>query len=902
MAAEVVIAIAFVVDSSAALASEWSALIQAYIMPMLRRLGEAHPPGMPKFRLAFITYGAQDAPILCKNFFVDVVLAIPAIRDDTVRLGLGQTTCGGGTGLAALEGFVAALELFDILRQSGQMKNAPFLPIFHIFHVAAAMPDSSERPQCNLSPALDSVTWDSLPSELKKRNIHLSTINLRPKLPRFSELHSTSSVSTVAPWFTVRPQHTVLLSGYPTMPQKGTIGMKRPGEPIAADRTPDPKRTKMSPPNINASPPKPKQASPAPPRVQTPATATGRIPTPTPPAPVRIATPTAQPQPPPPSSIPSGPPAPPAPGPTSLPLPRLRQIQDALQAYEATVRALEAAITDARAKGDTALVDRLMPQWTEKNTAFQKLKTNVNAMLVQQRAAYAHAQQQMAAAQQRQAEGQGHQFQQQGQVGHGQMGQSQAGQGQAGQVGHGPAGPAGQGQGQGQMVQSGPVAPDEGDARMGGGDGNNNGGMMPAQPQPPPPLNVEPPPGHMRQPSGGGGARPTGMLPMSMNPGGMTTSPMITQQMQKMIEQKERARQNNQASKQNSTAVWQGLMTWSGPTPSGEPRSISTFVIASSATPERCHAETWPTSLTVTFAEKPAVSIRDLQIWMKRVTPVLCTFQANPRANNPVNNEMAYKSLVAVLMGKNQYFVVPWTLPNGKHSNNVLLFPVQNAGLVGAFFPLNGIPDLPVELPGNPGSSSIVPNPTAPAPPQNQPAPPQMGGAISPQLLTQINQLMMQNGVQLPPPMLMHLAKVGAVQRNEMMRKLILHGQEQRRQRLADAAAAGGGNANLAQGQGQGQQGQGQAGAGMGMLQMGMMGQMGQQQQQQQQHQQQQHQQQQADMAGFNPTQFGLGGGGAGMGGAMGGMSGMGMYSEMMGSAGLPRAVSGGSGGAAAAQ
>ncbi|KAJ7646180.1 hypothetical protein B0H17DRAFT_1186803, partial [Mycena rosella] len=265
------VAIALVVDSSAALASEWSNIMQAYIMPMLRRLGEPNPTGI-KFRVAFITYGTQGTPILCKNFFVDVMAIMTAFRDDPAGLGLGQTTCGGGAGMAALEGFVAAVELFDSLRQSAQLKNSPFPPLFHIFHVAAGIPDSAEHPQCNLSPALDSVTWDSLPSELKKRNIHLSTIHLRPKLPKFTELHSTTSLTgIVAPWFAVRPQHTVLLSGYP-VPQKGA-GLKRAGEPIAADRTPDSKRPKMSPPNTNASPPKTTQTSPAPPppRVQTPA-------------------------------------------------------------------------------------------------------------------------------------------------------------------------------------------------------------------------------------------------------------------------------------------------------------------------------------------------------------------------------------------------------------------------------------------------------------------------------------------------------------------------------------------------------------------------------------------------------------------------------------------------------
>jgi hypothetical protein len=138
-----------------------------------------------QFRVAFVTYGTQGTPLICKNFFNDLVAVLPAFREDPSKLGMGQTSCGGDMGMAALEGFVAALEvmflsystslyvltilqLFDLLRQSAQAKNLPYPPAYHIFHLAAAVPDTAERPQCNLSPILDSVTWDSLPSEMKK--------------------------------------------------------------------------------------------------------------------------------------------------------------------------------------------------------------------------------------------------------------------------------------------------------------------------------------------------------------------------------------------------------------------------------------------------------------------------------------------------------------------------------------------------------------------------------------------------------------------------------------------------------------------------------------------------------------------------------------------------------------
>ncbi|KAJ7037760.1 hypothetical protein C8F04DRAFT_1091448 [Mycena alexandri] len=889
------IAIAFVVDSSVALALQWPWIMSSYIMPMLRRIGETNPQSSKQFRAAFITYGTQGAPLVCKNFFSDLMMVIQVIREDLNKLGMGQTSCGGDMGMAALEGFVAALELFDILRQSPPSKNSPSA-VYHIFHVAAAMPDTSERPQCNLSPVLDSVTWDSLPSEMKKRNIHLSSISTRPKLLKFTELHSNSSL--VPPWFSVRPQDTVLLAGYTALQQKG---VKRPGDPMTT--TPDPKRAKISPPNTNS--PKTTQTSPVPARVKTPATA----PTPTPLAPMRIPTPATAP---PLTNNPMVPP-PAAPGPTSVPAPvppptgppnpmqfpqqRLLQIQNALRQTEQPVLALKAAITDARAKGDTQTVENLMVQFTEKNNVYLKLKANIQAMLAQQRAAYAHAQQMMATqqgqaalanananaqnAQQGQHVGLGQPPNQQGQGLGQQMQQMHPGR----QVPH-PPGPSQIGQ-----IDQGSVGQD--DMQMPGPDNSGFGNPMmqssSSQPPPPPqslPTQDSPSLGHMRSLSGGGagpGQSPrNNMMPMNMNPGPMATSPLINQQMQKMIEQKERARQNTAAIKQNSMPVWQGLMTWSGVNPAGGAREVSSFVIASSPSREACHAETWPKSLTVSFTEKPAVSIRDLQVWMKRVEPVLCTFRANPLAENAVHNEMAYKALVAMLIQKNLYYVASWTLPNGKHSNNVLFFPVHNAGLVGAFFPLNGIPEFPQELPGN-NPPSIIPNPTPPAnpaaaAPAPNPFPPQLTAATGAQLVQQLNTILTTNGVVAPPAFIASLAKMNPAERNVVMLKIIRTGLEQRKQKAAAAAAAAGGVPPGGMGAGGSNV---PPGMGMPMGMMQQMGQqMGQQQQQQQQHMQnQQQQQQQSDgMGGFNNGQFGLG---AGMGD--GGMTGGGMFPHNMG-------------------
>ncbi|KAJ7644419.1 hypothetical protein FB45DRAFT_897863 [Roridomyces roridus] len=788
------VAVAFVVDASSALAAEWGAVLN-YVMQMLRRLSDAQAPGS-KMRVAFVTYGTQGSPLVCRNFFMELGSFVNAFRDES-SLGIGQTIYGGGDmGMAALEGFVAALELFDTLGLS-----ASPVPPQHIIHVAASLPDDSERPQCNLCPSLDFVTWDSLPAEIKRRNIHLSSISLRPNLDKFSTLHSLSTTSPMPPWFSVKPQHTVLLSGYPTK------GLKRPGEPLAAEKTPDPKRAKISPPNTNTSP-NLAQSSPV------PAIAT---------TPPKITPPSAPPSV---NSTATAVPPPSAP-PSALPMHRftqqqVNQLQIAYRAAETPVRALEAAISEARARGDTAAVESFTAQWTEKNVIYTKLKQSIAAMLNQQRMIYRA--QQMAAAQQ---------------------GQSMAGQTQQGVQ----AAPGSQQASDGphqQIIPPQPVPTPQStnDHHLNTPDTNDN--AMPPQPS----SNLSESPGHMRSLSGGMPRNPN-LMPANMptNPAGGAPSPLIQQQMQKMLEQKERARQTG-AAMRNAPPVWQGPITWSGTNPAGEPRQISTFVVASSVNPDACHATTWPTSLTLTIAEKPAVTMQSLQVWMRRVEPAICTFAANPTAPNSVNNEMGYKALVALLVSKNLYFVSSWQLPNGKVSNNVLFFPVQGAGLVGAFFPLNGIPDLPQ---GDP-APSIIQNP-APLPP-NQPPPPQTGSVSAPQALVLINNYLMTHGVNITPQFAAQLAKMNQTERNTLMQKLIHAGQEQRRQRLA-----------AAQGQ-------------VPPQQMGMMPQMGQQPQQQ------------PMKGGFNPAQFAGNAAAGGMG------ANPGMYTDMMGGGGPGRGPTGGSGGA----
>lgn len=42
-----------------------------------------------------------------------------------------------------------------------------------------------------------------------------------------------------------------------------------------------------------------------------------------------------------------------------------------------------------------------------------------------------------------------------------------------------------------------------------------------------------------------------------------------------------------------------------------------------------------------------------------------------------------------------KFATAAWTTPSGAQENNVVVFPVPPRGLVGAFFPINGIPEMP---------------------------------------------------------------------------------------------------------------------------------------------------------------------------------------------------------------
>ncbi|KAF9463836.1 hypothetical protein BDZ94DRAFT_573851 [Collybia nuda] len=134
---------------------------------------------------------------------------------------------------------------------------------------------------------------------------------------------------------------------------------------------------------------------------------------------------------------------------------------------------------------------------------------------------------------------------------------------------------------------------------------------------------------------------------------------------------------------------------------------MTTYVAANTGTPRESAAETWPQNMTLMLTNEPIVSMVDLQAWMRRSKPLLCQFTLPPPPDiqDATSNTHSYQKLFQYVTSKPFYTVAAWTLPSGKHCNNVIFVALNKIGLIGAFFPRTGIPEMPKPLP--PGSSQV---------------------------------------------------------------------------------------------------------------------------------------------------------------------------------------------------
>ncbi|OSC98501.1 hypothetical protein PYCCODRAFT_1439190 [Trametes coccinea BRFM310] len=650
-----VIAVACVIESSLALAAEWPQVQMEYIVPLLQRLGESHQT--PAFRIACVSYGTADTmptPVLSKVFFSPPQTMIKDMREDPQKLGIGQTDSGGGYGMAALEGLVAAIELFDTLKSSVETAMS-----CHLIHFASTPPNPAERPMWNVSMALDSVTWDTLPAELKKRGINYSNVLLKP-IPRLTQLHAAAAFGPVQnPWFTVRAPHVLHLSGFP---QKGT---KRPG---SVDRSPEiAKRAKV-------------QSSP----LKSPAVISAPVSSPPQPAPpAAVKTPSMPPAVPPASAAPaaSQPQADPAAASANVPL----ELIERFRSVHANLKAVAAQAQLLSSQGRTEEAAKVRAELTQKAQKYQQFRQFVAQRFGPALAAAAAEKAGLVAnaptgsAPSADAPRPPTATDLAAKLEPNRMAPSTTAAPPAVSSATAEASAASKPPGmQAPLNMSPEVAAAQMQKLVEQKNRSSHLAVQPAppnQPQPPPPQlpsqsQIQPsqPPAQLQpQPTPSTSAVPDkSVAPGVVGPRGFTTS------------------------------RWFGTLSWTGfDAETHVKKDVHAGVIIVGNNAELMHPEKWPNMLSLAPSQHNAVSVQMLQAWLQSHKCVALACQTNPQAQDPKKNDEHFRSLVRLLKEKNVYALASWPGSNGVLENRILFFVIGDK-VAGAYFPLpGGVPELP---------------------------------------------------------------------------------------------------------------------------------------------------------------------------------------------------------------
>ncbi|KAJ3513099.1 hypothetical protein NLJ89_g3141 [Agrocybe chaxingu] len=653
------LAVAVVLETSLAVSQQWRKIVADYLIPSLKRLGEAHHTG-GKLRLAFVGYATADntpSPVLAKHFFTDFHVMFKEIMEHPSRFGIGATNSG-------------AVVLFDSLLQH----TAASKYTCHIIHIAASPPDSTRYPSWNETVALDEVDWEALPQELKKRNIHYNTINLKPSLPRFPQLHNTLNGEGPAPFLTARPPHVLFLgpisslqlpkdlSKVPHQPNARSIykvwsilreqAATSPTEHRAPKPTPKPAAA------VAAQPPPP---LPTPPSVAPAAAAQ-------PPKPIHNA----------PSSQPPQPPQPPQPQPPQM-NPAQMNPRMALEMGMRSLKQVEMTIQAAMASGKTENMEMLKRDYLKRKDFVTKMAQAIQAM-------------------------------------------KDGGANPFGMNNPNPSMPPGNASSQvaessaaahvrsasGSAFRPNPIAPnppvptganpstpatlsinmqmqkmiEQQKNRLGASQGSPVAGGMPN-----PPANPNPNPNPMA-----GGMNSMG-APPGVNSLAGPSQPMVP------------------SSNPNPVPVWKGSLVYSGTSPSGK-KEVSIQALAMTAFPALAHSKTWPQTMHLVPTQPLNLTLLDLQGWIKTHKAGFCLFRVPPDATDPKTNESYYIGLVQLLFTRKIFATAAWTTPSGGQTKNAVFFP-WNGALAGAVFPLTGMPEFPA--PSTLLSLSVPPGNTDPA-------------------------------------------------------------------------------------------------------------------------------------------------------------------------------------------
>lgn len=754
-AAQEVLAVACVIDASLSLATEWTRVLTAYIMPILKRLNETYSGH--QFRLALVTYGAADTlpnPLLSKRFFFPPVSVVKELREDPRKLGIGSAV--GVRGLSALEGMVAAIELFDILHNSLALAGPKDgrVPVSHILHIAGSPPNSAQRPAWNTLPHLDSVSWDTLPLELKKRKINLSLVALQ-HIQQFQDVQSATSApaAQISPWFTVYPPHILMLSGFPPLSHVQTPKLNAIKRPNESPQTPDTKRQKVSEKSSPALSPRPPGGGAGPVGQRPPSR---QVPTPSAP-PSQPHSQLLHPSPMPPHatitpvSSPAKPPAAPAahpptnpPNPNAPPTqhtfpPNVNMLVDRGKGLEADIKTLEAKIQDAHSAGNAAEVESLKKERIIKYQNALKIK----ALLFQMANRPA-------------------------------MGGLSAGAGGSGETQPQPAASNGMSEDAVPSTVSAPVS-------------------APMEEQKPPLTDQQALMQFMQARSGSAGFPHSPEVAAQMlkliNKTGIQSSPFTGSPKPRPAPppasgstyqpQPQPQPQASTSTTSGGPKQWEGSFTFTV-SHAGQQKGLEVQMAVAISKGE-LHTETWPDKMFINLSNEGVKDQMELQTWLRKHHQSAVMVQFKPQARNIEQkmNDMVHHVMMKTMMENRSFGIAAWQLPSGIMSNNMIVFPMSN-GLTGAVFPVTGLPDLPgsgkVDAPKPQPQPQLQPQPQ----PQLQPQPqPQLQSQPQPQPQSQPQH---QSGV-FAPEMLTRLQGLDPQQQRYFMQQLALQQQMRQRQR-----------------------------------------------------------------------------------------------------------------------
>ncbi|KAI6168218.1 hypothetical protein EDD17DRAFT_754816 [Pisolithus thermaeus] len=576
-------------------------------------------------------------------------------------------------------------QLFDILAASAinlppsQKENRTV--VSHLIHIAACPPDNAQRPQYNTLQHLDSVTWETLAAELRKRKIHLSLISLR-KVQKFQELQSAVAGNGIqSPWFNVQPSHTITLSGFPA-PSK--IVMKRPTESPQSDNNLEAKRQRVtsgdpSQKSLPASPALSAAAKPMhPPSVQPPHPQAPSASSQTQSAGAQKPSFTQPPQVNHPQHAAQQLTATPTTSQSNLPhqfFSNSAVILERFKQLDLERKNIEKRILAAQQQGQMTAIPELQRQHVEKTQHVMLIKQQ---LMNQVQAMQASSSRQAATLTTNADAPRPGQTTNQGDSGTasstsamlgmlGPQGDRSANGGVEDQKLH-----SSTAQAMAQFWQS----------RGGPINGGNIHSAGSNQPQPTSSeLAVQ-----MKKLVDGTGIRPS---PFGLGPhaASMTAS------------QEANINPGTTSSQPTFSHVWEGTFScvtpqWNGQGPMEIQMRLSGF--ANPQTSANLHAHTWPKNMALTFCKEPLKEFAEIKNWAKSHHPLLMVrFALSPRANDSAsNNAQSFQSLLKLMSERRIYAYAGWKLPNGNLSNNIVIFPM--GGLFnGVVFPVTGLPSLP---------------------------------------------------------------------------------------------------------------------------------------------------------------------------------------------------------------